>query len=198
MTTDAGWKYLGLMARLRRLYVGLKQEELAQYGGPGKTTVGKIENARMDALPPRTQQQLEKALGWRRGSVREILAEPEEDYWNPAVLEHGYDVEQDGNAIEWIEAPLPDLTHGTPARSARDLSDEELLAELTYRMRVYSADSVTLSQLTEERSEGDDRDAPATNRTPEVSNATKAGASAYRAKREADSRRSKKSQTEAG
>lgn len=140
---------MGRVARARRERLGLKQEL-----GPrlGKTTVGKIENGRMEnggKIPPRTQQHLEKALGWERGSVLELYRYVSTDMWDPATLDDDYDMERDAFAMEWIEAPPPDLTQHPPARSARHLTDEELLAELTYRMRVYAADIIT-----EERGEG--------------------------------------------
>lgn len=94
------WQFLARITKERREFIGLSQEELATYGGPRKSTVGKIENARETSYSPRTQQQLEKALGWSRGSVRMILLAGTE-----------YDEEDlESVAADYIEAELPDLT----------------------------------------------------------------------------------------
>ena len=75
--SDRAWKFLARLAKERRDFIGLSQEELAQFGGPRKSTVGKIENARQRSFPPRTQQQLEQALGWPRGPIPDAFGAPE-------------------------------------------------------------------------------------------------------------------------
>lgn len=135
--SDQAWQFLARLVRERREYIGLSQEELVQYGGPGKSTVGKFENARQRSYPARTQQQMEKALGWERGSIRTLLELAEKH--DEAMLE--------AIAADYIEEVLPDLTLGdiaeVPVRRASQLRDDELLAELTYRMKRYAADAET-------------------------------------------------------
>jgi transcriptional regulator with XRE-family HTH domain len=128
--SDTAWKFLARVARARREFIGLSQEELVTYGGPGKSTVSKIERAAQQSYPSRTQQQLEKALGWDRGTFAEILRHADSTYFE----EFGESV-----LVDYVEAPMPDLTVGTEARtSASHLSDDELLAELTFRMKRYA------------------------------------------------------------
>lgn len=130
------WDLLGEMARARRERLGLSQGDLSRYGGPGGTTVGKIERAEQRNFPPRTRQQLERALGWKRGTVDFILEARQQSWVSDEALWQDW-------LRQLVEDNPPDLTAGQPvtagAATARTLSDEELLAELTYRMRRYAA-----------------------------------------------------------
>lgn len=135
------WEFLARVVRLRREHIGLSQEELYEYGGPKKSTVGKIENARETAYSARTRQQLEEALGWDRHTVDRLLA---------AVDQPDFTEREPEIANEHIYAPIVKISPRQPedgrVASAADLSDEELLAELTFRMRRYSHAGVTVSQ----------------------------------------------------
>lgn len=131
---NSGWVLLGTLVRRRREHLGLKQGDLAQYGGPAVSTVGKIERAEQQTYPTRTQHQLENALGWKRGTVREIVAAPASDWWDHEGLRGDFQ-----EAL--VEDNVPDLSHPVGgATRAADLTDDELLAELTYRMKRYAAD----------------------------------------------------------
>lgn len=134
MTND-GLALLGRLVRERRERLGLNQGDLAQYGGPRVSTVGKIERAEQGNYPLRTRHQLENALGWSRGVFDEILTAPAEPWWDNDGLRSSF--------IESIvEDHVPDLSRPTviaaQARRAADLTDDELLAELTYRMKAYA------------------------------------------------------------
>lgn len=110
------WKFLGYVTKERREFIGLSQEELARYGGPKKSTVGKIENARETSYSPRTMQQMEKALGWDRGTTRLIL-----------MAGHEYDEDmRESVAADYIEAELPDLT-GSPSVGGVDEDEDTFL-----------------------------------------------------------------------
>jgi transcriptional regulator with XRE-family HTH domain len=128
---------LAQVVRVRRRYLGLDQAELADYGGPGVSTVWKIENAAQGSYAARTKHQLENALGIPRGSVDRLLKGPlDAEVWS--------DPAERGDLVSRaIHAPIPDLS--TPAlkpgpapRRATELTDDELLAELTYRMKKYA------------------------------------------------------------
>lgn len=71
--TENGWQAIGRIAKARRERLGLKQDELAQYGGPGVATVGKFERAAQDSFPTRTQHQIENALGWSRTIIEQVV-----------------------------------------------------------------------------------------------------------------------------
>lgn len=85
--SEKAWAFLARLARERREFIGLSQEDLADRCGPGKSTVSKIERAAQRGYPTRTQQQLEKALGWDRGAVRSILRAADADYFASQVTQ---------------------------------------------------------------------------------------------------------------
>lgn len=133
MTTndETGVQLLARLARDRRNRIGLKQGELSLYRGPKVSTVGKIERAVQNTWAVRTQHQMENALGWRRGTVRDILAAPEQEWWSDEALREDF-------AAALVEDAVPDLSR--PAQRgavsvATGLSDEELLTELAGRVR---------------------------------------------------------------
>ncbi len=135
--TDDEWRLLGTLVRRRREVLGLKQGDLARYGGPGVSTVGKIERGEQGSYPRRTRQQIEIALGWNRNAVDEILQAATSEWWDDEGLREDY--------IETlIQEHIPDLTHPAPTsnrvHTAADLTDDELLAELTYRMKRYATE----------------------------------------------------------
>lgn len=133
LDATAAWRLVGLLARKRRERLELKQEDLRLYGGPGVTTVGKIERAAQANFPMRTQQQLEKALGWRRGAVAHIF---------DTAWEGRADFLFEDLLATYVEDDLPDLTAVRPSRDDADfvaapgdrqegtVSNAELLAEI--------------------------------------------------------------------
>lgn len=132
-----GWRLVGALVRDRRRFLRLRQEDLRARGGPSSATVRKVEGGAGSAISDRTWSEIEDALGWPRRTIRRILGIHTEGWWADQGLREDF-------ARELIEAdgasPGP---HATPERvvaSAADLTDEELLAELTYRMRRYSAE----------------------------------------------------------
>lgn len=71
--TENGWKAIGRIAKARRERLGLKQDQLGLYGGPGVSTVGKFERAAQESFPLRTQHQMENALGWSRTTIEQVV-----------------------------------------------------------------------------------------------------------------------------
>lgn len=131
------WAVVGHVVKARRERLGLKQEELKQYAGPGVSTVGKVERAAQESFPLRTQHAIENALGWERGSVESLIRAIEladDSWWGNQDLRESY-------LEEMVEDEIPDLSSGpggaSPVRRAAELTDDELLTELTYRMKRY-------------------------------------------------------------
>lgn len=144
--TETGWQVIGRLAKSRRERLGLRQDELAQYGGPKVSTVGKFERA-AGPFPLRTQHQMEKALGWSRTTIEQVVS------W----------VEEHGNADEWehdlVEEEVPDMARPlTPG--SEDPEDADL------RMRALERRVALLEDWREER-EARDRSAAAI-KVPEV------------------------------
>lgn len=74
MDNEQGWKRLAEAVRQRRDDRGWTQLDLATRGGPSIDRIQAIEGVRTDGYSPRTLAKLERALEWRQGSVRAILA----------------------------------------------------------------------------------------------------------------------------
>ena len=68
------WSHLGRLVRERRTDIGLTQAEVQSAGGPSPATLYLIEAGRRGSYRPQVLRRLERALGWRAGSVRRVLA----------------------------------------------------------------------------------------------------------------------------
>jgi hypothetical protein len=80
-------------------------------------------------LHPNSQRRIEQALGWRKGSIEEIWEHRDEI--DPAALTVA-EMERGVTPATW--APGGEEPH---VNRASQLTDEELLAELSYRFRNY-------------------------------------------------------------
>src|ERR1700693_3871198 len=72
--TSRDWPRLGTCVRERRRELGLTQGDVAARGGPSTLTQRYIEGAQHTSYNAKSLRQLEDALGWARGSVRDVLA----------------------------------------------------------------------------------------------------------------------------
>ncbi len=68
------WAHLGRLVRERRTELGLTQAEVHGGGGPSPATLYLIETGGRDSYRPQVLRRLERALHWRAGSVRRVLA----------------------------------------------------------------------------------------------------------------------------
>jgi transcriptional regulator with XRE-family HTH domain len=68
------WAHLGRLVRERRTELGLTQAEVHGGGGPSPATLYLIETGGRDTYRPQVLRRLERALRWRAGSVRRVLA----------------------------------------------------------------------------------------------------------------------------
>lgn len=127
--TDVNWKTVGGIVQERRRWIGLSQEDLQQYGGPGKTSVSKIERGVMAPFTVPAQQQLERVLGWPRGAIRDMYSALERSGANGETI-----------GVEYVEMPPPDLaalrneTAPDTSPPLDHISDLALVAELTRRL----------------------------------------------------------------
>jgi transcriptional regulator with XRE-family HTH domain len=71
---EQDWSNLGRLVRERRTDLGLTQAEIQSAGGPSPATLYLIESGRRGSYRPQVLRRLERALGWRAGSVRRALA----------------------------------------------------------------------------------------------------------------------------
>ncbi len=52
----------------------MSQRDVREAGGPSTAKVREVENCRTQVMSPRTRRDLERALGWRAGSIDHVLA----------------------------------------------------------------------------------------------------------------------------
>jgi len=106
---------------------GLSQVQLAKQAGTAIKTVRTLESGTRRTQEI-NQRKLEHALGWRAGSVSEVLKGKSNfapDMITPDDMRSG---------DESRPGPPRVIVPSAPVARASHLSDEELLAELTYRM----------------------------------------------------------------
>jgi transcriptional regulator with XRE-family HTH domain len=90
---------IGLVAKARRERLGLNQDELAKYGGPGVATIGKFERGAQAGYALRTLHQIENALGWTRGVIDDFVSAEEVSDRHMEEWQH-----------DLVEENIPDLS----------------------------------------------------------------------------------------
>lgn len=128
---------IGRLIKDARLEKGLRQQPFAKFAEVDTKTLASMEKG--TRVPWETnQRKVEKALGWRAGSIQELLDNASATPKESVTL----DSMQEGAAAEsWQD--LADAENGRiaeqeqPVTRAAQLTDEELLAELSYRFRNY-------------------------------------------------------------
>lgn len=118
---------IGRLIKEERLAQGLSQVQLAKQAGTAIKTVRTLESGTRRTQEI-NQRKLEHALGWRAGSVSEVLKGKSTfapEMITPDDMRSGDEPRQGPPRIAVPAAPIARASH---------LSDEELLAELTYRM----------------------------------------------------------------
>ena len=68
------WLHLAQLTKERRLELGLTQAQVHSAGGPAPATLYLLENGCRTSFSPQILRRLERALGWRAGSIRRVLA----------------------------------------------------------------------------------------------------------------------------
>jgi len=68
------WLHLAHLVRERRMELGLTQAQVHSAGGPAPATLYLLENGCRSSFSPQILRRLERALGWRAGSIRRVLA----------------------------------------------------------------------------------------------------------------------------
>ena len=86
-TTTENWRLLAEKVIERRTQLGMTQQDVQAAGGPSTATLRNIEGAHQTSYRRVIKSRLERALGWRVGSVDAVLAggEPSlaQDYLQP-------------------------------------------------------------------------------------------------------------------
>lgn len=126
--TETGWQAIGRIARARRERLRLNQGDMANYGGPKVSTVGKFERGAQENFPLRTQHQIERALGWSRGVIEEFV-----DAWDQGT----FDAEVLGEwEHELVADHVPDLSRPSGPQEPEDVDLEEHIQALAHILRL--------------------------------------------------------------
>jgi transcriptional regulator with XRE-family HTH domain len=137
VTEAEALEIIGRLIKEGRLAIGLRQLPFAKFAEVDTKTLASMEKGTRVAWET-NQRKVEKALGWRQGSIQELLDNVANDV----------DVPKDSITLESMkeggaEATWQDLSDEEnrvteqPVTRANQLTDEELLAELSYRFRNY-------------------------------------------------------------
>jgi transcriptional regulator with XRE-family HTH domain len=132
---DAGMNDTETFAALGRLIVEAREErypsrrQFAQAAGMDIKTVVTAEKG-VRELHPHTQRRIEQALGWRKGAIHDVWQHRTEI---PAESLTVQEMERGAGEETWEDLEAK----ATQVSRASQLTDEELLAELSYRFRNY-------------------------------------------------------------
>ena len=116
--------------------LGLTQAEVQSAGGPSPATLYLIESGRRGSYRPQVLRRLERALGWRAGSIRRVLAggrpEPEGEGETASPVADDRTTVPDAQAWMASFRRLPLSRHEKLLMLSRLL--EEVIAELNTRL----------------------------------------------------------------
>jgi len=125
---------IGRLIKEGRLEKDLRQRPFAIEAGVDTKTLATMEGGKRVAWET-NQRKVEKALGWRVGSIQEVLDHAPDTPPESVTLAS---MKEGGEAASWqdLAAEESKVTE-QPVTRANQLTDEELLAELSYRFRNY-------------------------------------------------------------
>lgn len=126
------WSRLGRLIKERRTDLGLTQGEVHSAGGPSSATLYLLETGRRgNSYRPQILRRLERALGWRGGSIGRVLdgGQPLLDGENEVITPDREDhVSRDSQAWQLSFRQLPMTPHSKLLILSQLL--EEVIAEL--------------------------------------------------------------------
>lgn len=125
MAAEGGdWRRLGEQVLRRREELGLTQPEVQAAGGPSTAAMRIIEKGTQQSYRGSTLRALERALGWRNGSVDDILA------GGNATLTHPGDTGDPDfdSLIAWLNRVANNPNRDAPLRTWARTQIEQLAA----------------------------------------------------------------------
>lgn len=124
---------IGNLIKQGRLQRGYAQKPFATSSGVDTKTLASMEKGTRVAWET-NQRKVEQALGWRVGSIQAVLDDAENIPAGSVTLDS---MKEGAGEDTWQDLAEEDTKSQGPVRKASLLSDEELLAELSYRFRNY-------------------------------------------------------------
>jgi transcriptional regulator with XRE-family HTH domain len=125
---------IGALIKEGRLHKDLRQLPFAKFAEVDPKTLASMEKGTRVAWET-NQRKVEKALGWRAGSIQEVLDNAADTPRESVTLAS---MQEGAGEASWQD--LDREINGAPEQPvtrASQLTDEELLAELSYRFRNY-------------------------------------------------------------
>lgn len=134
MDKSEALEIIGRLIKDGRLEKGLRQLPFADVAGLDTKTLASMEKGTREAWET-NQRKVEKALGWRAGAIRDVIENAADTPKESVTLDS---MKEGGAAETWqdLAAEESKVTE-QPVTRANQLTDEELLAELSYRFRNY-------------------------------------------------------------
>lgn len=125
---------IGTLIKQARLQKGFAQKPFAVFAGVDTKTLASMENGTRMAWEV-NQRKVEDALGWRAGAIQEVM----DNAANTPAASVTLDTLREGGAeASWQDLDAEEQAKKDgPVTRANLLTDEELLAELSYRFRNY-------------------------------------------------------------
>lgn len=134
VTESEALETIGALIKQGRLEMGLAQQPFAKLSGVDTKTLASMEKGTRLAWET-NQRKVEDALQWRAGSIQKVIDEAADTPRESVTLES---LRDGGGEASW--QALADEERAAkegPVTRANQLTDEELLAELSYRFRNY-------------------------------------------------------------
>lgn len=134
VTEAEALEIIGRLIKEGRLEKDLRQLPFAKFAEVDTKTLASMEKGTRVAWET-NQRKVEKALGWRAGSIQEVLDNAADTPRESVTLGS---MKEGGAAETWQDlADAENDRAEQPVTRANQLTDEELLAELSYRFRNY-------------------------------------------------------------
>lgn len=131
MNAQEALETIGKLIVSGRLELGIAQQPFAKHAGLSYTTLRSMESGQR--VPWDTnQRKIENALGWRPGAIQEILDNAETIPMESLTLDY---LREGAGEPTWQDLDAEESETTRPVTRAGELSNEELIGELAYRLR---------------------------------------------------------------
>lgn len=124
-------KIIGELIREARVTAGFTKRPFAQYAGINTRTLVSMEEGERVAWET-NQRKVEDALNWRPGAIQEILNNATDIPPESVTMDY---MRQGAGQETWQDIDAAESEMIKPVTRAGELSNEELIGELAYRLR---------------------------------------------------------------